>query len=77
MFFYFCILFTLLFCKTIYPGATNPEYVVTADDVDKLIAVECIPMDDQGRQVHASITDYFYIHRSIVFFHWKQIISHS
>jgi hypothetical protein len=31
-------------------GATNPEYVVTVDDVDKLIAVECIPMDDQGRQ---------------------------
>lgn len=31
-------------------GATNPEYVVTADDVDKLLAVECIPMDDQGRQ---------------------------
>lgn len=33
-------------------GATNPEYVVTADDVDKLIAVECIPMDDQGHQVY-------------------------
>ena len=32
-------------------GATNPEYIVTADDVDKLIAVECIPMDDQGHQV--------------------------
>jgi hypothetical protein len=32
-------------------GATHPEYIVTADDVDKLIAVECIPMDDQGRQV--------------------------
>lgn len=31
-------------------GATNPEYVVTADDVDKLIAVECIPMDDYNRQ---------------------------
>ncbi|XP_047955044.1 uncharacterized protein LOC125201138 isoform X2 [Salvia hispanica] len=31
-------------------GATNPEYVVTADDVDKFIAVECIPMDEQGRQ---------------------------
>ncbi|KAM7274137.1 hypothetical protein ACFE04_028801 [Oxalis oulophora] len=31
-------------------GATNPEYVVTADDVDIIIAVECIPMDDQGRQ---------------------------
>ncbi|XP_057451175.1 uncharacterized protein LOC130743079 isoform X2 [Lotus japonicus] len=31
-------------------GATNPEYVVTADDVDKLIAVECIPMDDKGHQ---------------------------
>lgn len=32
-------------------GATNPEYVVGADDVDKLIAVECIPMDDKGHQV--------------------------
>ncbi|KAL6493926.1 hypothetical protein OROGR_031835 [Orobanche gracilis] len=31
-------------------GATNPDYIVTADDVDKLIAVECIPMDEQGRQ---------------------------
>ncbi|PWA69491.1 hypothetical protein CTI12_AA297940 [Artemisia annua] len=28
----------------------NPEYVVTADDVHKLIAVEYIPMDEQGRQ---------------------------
>lgn len=34
-----------------FPGATNPDYIVTADDVDKLIAVECIPMDEQGRQV--------------------------
>ncbi|CAA6669665.1 unnamed protein product [Spirodela intermedia] len=32
-------------------GATNPDYVVTADDVDKIIAVECTPMDDSGRQV--------------------------
>ncbi|KAF9626007.1 hypothetical protein IFM89_030672 [Coptis chinensis] len=31
-------------------GATNPDYVVTADDVDKLIAVECRPMDDNGHQ---------------------------
>ncbi|KAH9706688.1 hypothetical protein KPL70_012304 [Citrus sinensis] len=32
-----------------YPlGAIEPEYVVTADDVGKLISVECIPMDDQG-----------------------------
>ncbi|KAA8515766.1 hypothetical protein F0562_018623 [Nyssa sinensis] len=36
--------------KQYIEGATNPEYVVTADDVDKLIAVECIPMDNQGRQ---------------------------
>lgn len=38
--------------KVLDSGATNPEYFVTADDVDKLIAVECIPMDDQGRQVY-------------------------
>lgn len=31
-------------------GATNPEYVVGADDVDKLLAVECIPMDEKGHQ---------------------------
>ncbi|PON56688.1 hypothetical protein PanWU01x14_179060 [Parasponia andersonii] len=31
-------------------GATNPEYTVTANDVDKIIAVECIPMDDKGHQ---------------------------
>ncbi|XP_017226853.1 uncharacterized protein LOC108202820 isoform X1 [Daucus carota subsp. sativus] len=31
-------------------GATNPEYTITADDVDKLVAVECIPMNDQGHQ---------------------------
>ncbi|KAL8162597.1 hypothetical protein V2J09_014086 [Rumex salicifolius] len=31
-------------------GASNPEYVVTADDIDKFIAVECIPMDENGRQ---------------------------
>eukprot|EP00257_Ricinus_communis_P018288 XP_015576965.1 uncharacterized protein LOC8266842 isoform X2 [Ricinus communis] len=31
-------------------GATEPHYVVTADDVDKLISVECIPLDDQGHQ---------------------------
>uniref|UniRef100_A0A803MZV1 AIR9-like A9 domain-containing protein n=1 Tax=Chenopodium quinoa TaxID=63459 RepID=A0A803MZV1_CHEQI len=36
-------------------GATNPEYVVTADDVDKCIAVECIPMDENGRQVSSQV----------------------
>lgn len=32
-------------------GAIEPEYVVTADDVGKLISVECIPMDDQGHMI--------------------------
>ncbi|KAK1284475.1 Mitochondrial import inner membrane translocase subunit TIM14-1 [Acorus calamus] len=31
-------------------GATNPEYVVTADDVGATISVERIPMDDRGNQ---------------------------
>ncbi|XP_072955459.1 uncharacterized protein [Typha angustifolia] len=31
-------------------GASLPEYVVTADDVDTLLAVDCTPMDDNGRQ---------------------------
>uniref|UniRef100_A0A453T3Y4 DUF7046 domain-containing protein n=1 Tax=Aegilops tauschii subsp. strangulata TaxID=200361 RepID=A0A453T3Y4_AEGTS len=32
-------------------GATTSDYVVTADDVDTLLAVDCTPMDDNGRQV--------------------------
>ncbi|KAJ9558567.1 hypothetical protein OSB04_013181 [Centaurea solstitialis] len=43
----FCVLDPRLFHDT---GATSPEYVVTADDVDKVVALECIPMDDQGHQ---------------------------
>ncbi|KAM7472385.1 hypothetical protein LguiA_010568 [Lonicera macranthoides] len=32
-------------------GATYPEYIVTADDIDKIIALKCVPMDDQGREL--------------------------
>ncbi|WOL09535.1 hypothetical protein Cni_G18288 [Canna indica] len=31
-------------------GATVPEYVVTADDVDTILAVDCTPIDESGRQ---------------------------
>ncbi|WOL16663.1 hypothetical protein Cni_G25451 [Canna indica] len=31
-------------------GASVPEYVVTADDVDTILAVECTPIDDSGQQ---------------------------
>ncbi|KAG0472756.1 hypothetical protein HPP92_014613 [Vanilla planifolia] len=31
-------------------GATVPDYVVTADDIDTFLAVDCIPMDDSGNQ---------------------------
>ena len=33
------------------PGATVPDYVVTADDVGTFLAVDCTPMDESGRQV--------------------------
>jgi hypothetical protein len=32
-------------------GATMFDYVITADDVGTLLAVDCTPMDDNGRQV--------------------------
>ena len=41
----------ILFIIVCYQGGTNPDYVVTADDVDKLISVECVPMDENGHQV--------------------------
>lgn len=59
-FLHLVILYSLLSGKKIYPGATNPEYVVSADDVDKLIAVECIPMDYLGHQVHTCNNGYLY-----------------
>ncbi|MFS7926773.1 hypothetical protein Hanom_Chr04g00301071 [Helianthus anomalus] len=34
-----------------FEGDTGAEYVVTADDVDHLISVRCIPVDENGQQV--------------------------
>ncbi|XP_057871763.2 uncharacterized protein LOC131078111 isoform X1 [Cryptomeria japonica] len=31
-------------------GASQPDYTVTADDVDALIAIECVPIDDRNRK---------------------------
>eukprot|EP00250_Pteridium_aquilinum_P010728 c19590_g1_i2 orf=161-2509(+) len=32
------------------PGAAQPEYTITADDVDTLLSLECTPMDDRNRK---------------------------
>jgi hypothetical protein len=32
-------------------GAAQPEYTITADDCDSMVAVECVPMDERGRRV--------------------------
>nr|CAB3484170.1 unnamed protein product [Digitaria exilis] len=32
-------------------GALKPDYVVTADDVGTLLAIDCTPFDDNGRHV--------------------------
>jgi hypothetical protein len=32
-------------------GATEPNYLVTADDVDTLLAIEVQPLDDRKRKV--------------------------
>jgi len=32
-------------------GASQPSYVVTADDVDTLLAIEVQPLDDRKRKV--------------------------
>ncbi|CAM6128105.1 unnamed protein product [Calypogeia fissa] len=31
-------------------GAAQPEYTVTADDCDTMIAIECVPMDERNRR---------------------------
>ncbi|KAG0587598.1 hypothetical protein KC19_2G176400 [Ceratodon purpureus] len=31
-------------------GAAQPEYVITADDCDNVVAVECVPMDERNRR---------------------------
>jgi len=35
----------------VYIGARQPSYVVTADDVDTLLAIEVQPLDDRKRKV--------------------------
>jgi hypothetical protein len=32
-------------------GAAQPEYTITADDCDNMVAIECVPMDERGRRV--------------------------
>lgn len=32
------------------PGAAQPEYTITADDVDTRLSLECTPMDDRDRK---------------------------
>ena len=39
---------------TLFPamtGAAQPEYTITADDYDSMVAIECVPMDERGRRV--------------------------
>jgi len=31
-------------------GAAQPEYTITADDCDSMVAIECVPMDECGRR---------------------------
>jgi hypothetical protein len=31
-------------------GAAQPEYTITADDCDSMVAIECVPMDERGRR---------------------------
>lgn len=31
-------------------GAAQPEYTITADDYDNMVAIECVPMDERGRR---------------------------
>lgn len=32
------------------PGAAQPDYTITADDVETLLSLECTPMDDRNRK---------------------------
>jgi hypothetical protein len=31
-------------------GAGQPEYMITADDCDSKLAIDCVPMDEKGRR---------------------------
>lgn len=36
-------------------GAAQPEYTITADDCDSMVAIECVPMDERGRRVSTDV----------------------
>lgn len=48
----FTNLVQLFFHKT---GAAQPEYTITADDCDSMVAIECVPMDERGRRVSTDV----------------------
>jgi hypothetical protein len=37
------------------PGARLPTYLVTADDMDSVLAIEVQPLDDRKRKVYSHI----------------------
>jgi hypothetical protein len=37
--------------RTDIEGAGQPEYMITADDCDSKLAIDCVPMDEKGRRV--------------------------
>lgn len=42
--------------KIVITGAAQPEYTITADDYDNMVAIECVPMDERGRRVRSSLS---------------------
>lgn len=49
----------LFFHKT---GAAQPEYTITADDCDSMVAIECVPMDERGRRVSTNVNIQFVLY---------------
>jgi hypothetical protein len=64
--FLFCFRYNIVRLELFFlyagPGARQPTYLVTADDVDSVLAIEVQPLDDRKRKVYFHLcADYSYM----------------
>ena len=52
--------------KFLLTGAKQPNYLVTADDVDTYLAIEVQPLDNRKRKVFSALFDHIFLYMLVL-----------
>lgn len=78
-FFLFHFRYTVIWLELIFlyasPGARQPTYLVTADDVDSVLAIEVQPLDDRKRKVYFHIMCGSFLYGIVCFVYFRGKLS--